>query len=88
MTKGKKLTTSTYEIIEEGGDDIGIKIILETESNSDSKDEVDKVKEKVDYLKDKINTFIKGITNKISNYPKEILTIVRKLEAKIISLNS
>jgi len=45
------------------------------------------VEEKVDYLKDKINILIKGITNRVSDYLKEILTTVRKLEAKIVSLN-
>ena len=45
------------------------------------------MEEKVDYLKDKINTFIKGITDRVGDYPKETLTAVRKLEAKIVSLN-
>ena len=88
LTKGKEPTTGTYGTAEGGGDDIGIKIILETKPKSNSKDKVDKVEEKVDYLKDKINTLIKGITNKVGDYLKEILTIVRKLEAKIISLNN
>jgi len=72
--KGKKLAASIYGTAEEGGNDIGIKIIPET--NSDNEDKVDKVEEKVDYFKDKINTFIKGITNRVGNYSKEILAVV------------
>ena len=45
------------------------------------------MEEKVDYFKDKINTLIKGITNKVGNYLKEIFTVVRKLKAKIVTLN-
>ena len=45
------------------------------------------MEEKVNYLKDKINTFIKSIINKVGNYFKEIFTTVRKLKAKIVTLN-
>ena len=75
-TKGKEPTAGTYGTAEKGGNDTGIKIIPETKPNSDSEDEVDKVEEKVNYLKDKINIFIKGITNKVNDYFKEILTTV------------
>jgi len=87
LTKGKELTASTYRTAEGGGDDIGIKIILKTKLNNNNKDEVNKVEEKVNYLKDKINTFIKSIINKVGNYFKEIFTTVRKLKAKIVTLN-
>jgi len=76
LTKGKELTAGIYKTAKGGGDDISIKIIPETKPNSDNEDKVDKVKEKVDYLKDKINIFIKGITNKVNDYFKEILTTV------------
>ena len=76
LTKGKEPTTGTYGTAEGGGDDISIKIILETKPNSDSENEVNKVKKKVNYLKDKINIFIKGITDKVGNYLKEIFIAV------------
>jgi hypothetical protein len=74
--KGKQLTSTASTV---KGEDIntGIKVTPNTEPNNDSDEElIDKMDRKVDYLKDKINTFIKGITDKVGSTLRDILAVV------------
>jgi hypothetical protein len=77
-SKGKgKQPAGTAGTVERGDINTGMKVTPNTEPNSDSDEEpIDKVDRKIDYLKDKINTLIKGITDKVGSTPKDTLAIV------------